>query len=103
MLQREAKIGKLNAVSLQVIHSNGVVTEEKAIENIKRVIDNSRRELLRLVLQEKGSIVPKACKELIWKMSKVLQLFYMNAEGFTSNVEMLMSISEVIFDPIVDK
>lgn len=90
-------------MSLHIIHSNGSITEEEACKKIKCVIDDNRKELLRLVLQEEGSIVPKACKDLIWTMSKVLHLFYMNTDGFTSNVEMIKAVSNVIFDPIADK
>lgn len=81
-------------------YSDGNMTEVEAIEKIKVVIKSTRRELLRLVLKEEGSIVPRACKDLIWKMSKVLHLFYMNTDGFTSNVEMVKAVSEVVCEPI---
>lgn len=90
----------MNAVSLQMIDSNGIITEEEAIEKINNVIKSTRRELLRLVLREEGSIVPRACKDLIWKMSKVLHLFYMNTDGFTSNLEMIKAVSEVVYEPV---
>ncbi|KAI4333267.1 hypothetical protein L6164_018099 [Bauhinia variegata] len=53
----ESEQGKVNAIPLRVVRGNGAVTEE---------------ELLRRVLQEKGSIVPRACKDLFWTMTKVL-------------------------------
>ncbi|KAH9646272.1 Ent-kaur-16-ene synthase [Citrus sinensis] len=98
--KRESKEGKLNSVSLQMTYSDGNMTEVEAIEKIKVVIKSTRRELLRLVLKEEGSIVPRACKDLIWKMSKVLHLFYMNTDGFSSNVEMVKAVSEVVYEPI---
>ena len=60
MLQRESEQGKLNAVTLRVIHS-GLITEEEAMKELKSIIGSKRRELLKLVLQEKSSVVPRAC------------------------------------------
>jgi ent-kaurene synthase len=100
MLQRESEEGKLNAVSLCMIHGGGVFTEEEAIKELKSIIGSKRRELLKLVLQEKGSVVPRACKDFFWKMIKVLHLFYMKDDGFTSN-EMINAVNAVIEEPIV--
>ncbi|GMH02876.1 hypothetical protein Nepgr_004715 [Nepenthes gracilis] len=82
--EREAKEGKLNALSLHLHHSNGALSEEEAIRHIERVVVGKRRELLRLVLQDEESVVPRACKDLFWKMSKVLHLLYKEDDGFTS-------------------
>ncbi|MCH94549.1 ent-kaur-16-ene synthase chloroplastic-like, partial [Trifolium medium] len=65
--KRESEQGKLNAVVLHMIHGNGVVTVEDAVDKIKGVIEENRRELLRLVLKEKGSLVPRDCKDMYWK------------------------------------
>ncbi|KAL5746640.1 hypothetical protein ACOSP7_027786 [Xanthoceras sorbifolium] len=95
--KRESEEGKLNAVSLHMIHSN--ITEEEAAGKMKAHMDSKRRELLRAVLQENGSIVPRTCKDLFWKMSKVLNLFYVKDDGFTSH-EMINVVKEVIHQPI---
>lgn len=60
MLQGESEQGKLNAVTLRVIHS-GVITEAEVMKELKSIIGGKRRELLKLVLQEKSSVVPRAC------------------------------------------
>jgi len=83
-----------------MIHGNGVVTYEDAIDKMKGVIENNRRELLRLVLQEKGSLVPRECKDLFWKMMRVLSLFYIKDDGFTST-ELHSAVNAVIKDPII--
>ncbi|GAU35841.1 hypothetical protein TSUD_56500 [Trifolium subterraneum] len=98
---RESEEGKLNAVSLHMVHGNGVVTYEDTVDKIKGVIEDKRRELLRLVLKEKGSLVPRDCKDLFWKMMKVLNLFYMKDDGFTSNEMMYSTVNAVIKDPII--
>ncbi|GAU35833.1 hypothetical protein TSUD_56390, partial [Trifolium subterraneum] len=99
--KRESEEGKLNAVSLHMVHGNGVVTYEGTIDKIKGVIEDKRRELLRLVLKEKGSLVPRDCKDLFWKMMKVLNLFYMKDDGFTSNEMMYSTVNAVLKDPII--
>lgn len=100
LLQRESEEGKLNAVSLHIIHGNGVITAEDAIEEMKVIIGDKRRELLRLILQEKSSVVPRDVKDLFWKMMKVLHLFYIKDDGFTSH-EMHSTVNAVIKDPII--
>ncbi|PQQ05117.1 ent-kaur-16-ene synthase chloroplastic-like [Prunus yedoensis var. nudiflora] len=62
--KRDSAEGKLNALSLTMIHGNGVVTEEEAINEINSIIKSKRGEQLRLVLQETGSIVPRVAR--IW-------------------------------------
>lgn len=83
-----------------MIHSDGVVTYEDAVDKMKGVIEDKRRELLRLVLKEKGSLVPRDCKDLFWKMMKVLNLFYIKDDGFTSN-EMHSTVNAVLKEPII--
>lgn len=100
MLQRESKEGKVNALSLHMWHSDGAITEEHAIKEMKDLAKRHRRELQRLVLQEKGSRVPRICKDLFWKMSKVLHTFYEKDDGFTSN-DMLHVVKSIIYEPIV--
>lgn len=82
-----------------MIHGNGV-TEEEAINEMKNVIVSKRRELLRLVLLEKGSVVPRACKDLFWNMSKVLHLFYAKHDGFTAH-DMMKTVNAVMEEPIL--
>ncbi|XP_057546587.1 terpene synthase 6, chloroplastic isoform X2 [Amaranthus tricolor] len=98
--QREAEHGKLNAVSLLMLQGNGNVSKEDAILEIKRTVDSKRRELLRLVLQPgNGGVVPKECREVFWKMSKVLHLFYLKEDGFTSE-EMAGDVKAILHDPL---
>ncbi|KVH97311.1 Terpene synthase, metal-binding domain-containing protein [Cynara cardunculus var. scolymus] len=97
--KREMKAGKLNALSLHMIHGKNGVPEEGVVEEMKMVISNQRRELMRLVLQTKGSIVPKACKDAFWNMSNVLNLFYATDDGFTGNA-ILDTVKQTIYEPV---
>lgn len=98
--ERERKEGKLNSLSLQILHSRGSISEDDAKRHTQSLISSKRRELLKLVLRREGSIVPGACKELFWKMSKALHLFYLKTDGFTSPKAMLGAVNAVIHDPL---
>ncbi|XP_047308342.1 terpene synthase 6, chloroplastic isoform X2 [Impatiens glandulifera] len=98
--ERESKEGKLNAVSLYMIERNGEVTEEEAIENLMGIVSQQRRELLGLVLKvEEDGAVPRAIKEVFWKMVQVLHIFYAKDDGFTSNA-MVNAVKSIIYQPI---
>jgi len=98
-LQREGNQGKLNSVSLLVLHSGGSMSIEAAKKAMQKSIDVSRRELLRLVLR-KESPVPRPCKELFWKMCKIVHLFYSQTDGFSSPKEMVSAVNAVINEPL---
>ncbi|KAJ9169194.1 hypothetical protein P3X46_020654 [Hevea brasiliensis] len=100
-VKRESEQGKLNSLALRVIHGDGSVSEEEAISETKRLIESHRRELLRMVVQTEGSVVPKVCKDLFWKTSKIVHLFYMGKDGFSSPHEMIGAINTVINKPIL--
>lgn len=97
--EREGSEGKLNSVSLIVLHSGGSMSIEAAKKAIQKSIDTSRRDLLRLVLREE-SAVPRPCKELFWKMCKIVHLFYFQTDGFSSPKEMVSAVNAVIQEPL---
>uniref|UniRef100_A0ACD5Z095 Uncharacterized protein n=1 Tax=Avena sativa TaxID=4498 RepID=A0ACD5Z095_AVESA len=97
--EREGSEGKLNSVSLLVLHSGGSMSVEEAKEVIQQTIVTCRRDLLRLVLK-KDTVVPRACKELFWKMCKILHLFYFQTDGFSSPKEMASAVNAVINEPL---
>ncbi|EEF36535.1 Ent-kaurene synthase B, chloroplast precursor, putative [Ricinus communis] len=99
--QSDGAQGKLNIVTLEVINGKGAITEEEVQEKVARTIDSNRRELLRMVSQTEGSIVPKACKDFFWTMSNVLHLFYMGDDGYSSPTKMMSAVNAVINEPIV--
>nr|QIA61389.1 terpene synthase 4 [Chiococca alba] len=97
--ERESKAGQLNALSLRLIHGGVGITEAAAVAEMKSSIEKQRRELLRLVLRKEGSVVPRACKDLFWNMSRVLHQFYVKDDGFTSE-EMIELVKSIIYEPI---
>lgn len=98
-LQRELKDGKLNAIPLYVHNCCGKVTNEAAIVEMKSLIDNTRKELLRLILEGENSTIPKPCKDLFWHMCTVVHFFYRKDDGFTSQ-DMFRVVNTIIHEPI---
>ncbi|XP_057985895.1 ent-kaurene synthase TSP4, chloroplastic-like isoform X2 [Hevea brasiliensis] len=99
-IKREGAQGKLNSVSLTIEHDRGAITEKEAQEEVARLVESHRRELLRMVQQTKRSVVPKACKDMFWKTSKTLHLFYLDDDGYSSPHKMVSAVNAVINEPI---
>lgn len=78
-------------------NEEGTDREKIILDDMRREIDRSRRELLRMVVKT-GGLVPRACKDLFWNMNKVLHLFYMQTDGFSSPKEMLAAVNAVIHE-----
>ncbi|XP_018455705.2 ent-kaur-16-ene synthase, chloroplastic isoform X3 [Raphanus sativus] len=98
--KRESAQGKLNGVSLHMIHDqDNRSKEEEVIECVKGMAERKRVELQKLVLEEKGSVVPRECKEAFLKMSKVLNLFYRKDDGFTSQ-DLMSVVKSVMYEPV---
>ncbi|CAI0548956.1 unnamed protein product, partial [Linum tenue] len=101
---REIAQGKENSLALGMMQGSGKVTEEEARREIQRMIEKHRKELLRMVVLkegDEGSVVPRAVKEVFWQTSKIVHMFYMSKDGFSSPHEMVAAIDSVIYKPIV--
>ncbi|MFS7943536.1 putative ent-kaurene synthase [Helianthus anomalus] len=68
LMQREFKEGKLNAVALHLSNGDNEKVEEEDLKQMMTMIKNKRREMMKFVTKEKGSIVPRACKYAFWNM-----------------------------------
>ncbi|KAF9612185.1 hypothetical protein IFM89_038443 [Coptis chinensis] len=95
--KRENSAGKPNGVSLLMIHDPTVSTEEEAIQKLMDTIDGSRRELMKALLETDGSILPRACKDLFRMMCRVVHLFYMSNDGFSSIEQMVSDVKAVMY------
>ncbi|XP_065867881.1 terpene synthase 6, chloroplastic-like [Euphorbia lathyris] len=101
-VKRESAEGKLNGVSLLMEHGRGDVDEKTSMKEVERLIESHKRELLRLVVKRKeGSVVPKSCKDLAWRVSKVLHLLYMDDDGFTCPVKMVNATNAIVNQPLL--
>uniref|UniRef100_A0ACD5UVH6 Uncharacterized protein n=1 Tax=Avena sativa TaxID=4498 RepID=A0ACD5UVH6_AVESA len=97
--EREYTEGKLNSVSLLVLHSGGSLTIPEARRELQKPIDTCKRDLLRLVLPE-DSVVPRPCKELFWNMGKTCYFFYSQGDAFSSPEEKVGAVNAVIYEPL---
>lgn len=82
-----------------MIHNGGGMTEAAAIVHMKSLIENQKRELLRLVLRSDHGLVPRVCRDLFWNMARVLNQFYKKDDGFTSH-EIMGLIKSIMYEPL---
>uniref|UniRef100_A0A0D3F6M6 Uncharacterized protein n=1 Tax=Oryza barthii TaxID=65489 RepID=A0A0D3F6M6_9ORYZ len=100
-IEREESDGKMtNGVSLLVHASGGSMSVDEAKTEVMKRIDASRRKLLSLVVSEQEGPIPRPCKQLFWKMCKILHLFYYQTDGFSSPKEMVSAVDAVIKEPL---
>ena len=97
--ERESSDGKLNIISLRVIHSEGSMSIEAAQEVIQESIASCRRDLLRMVVREER-VVPRPCKDVFWRFCKTAHLFYCHTDGFSSPKEMLCTMNAIFREPL---
>lgn len=97
--KRELEAGKLNAVALYMSDENSGNVKEEVVEEMKTLTESQRKEMMKLVLETKGSVVPRACKDVFWNMCNVLNLFYATDDGFTGNA-ILDVVKEIIYEPV---
>ncbi|KAI3498201.1 hypothetical protein L1887_33970 [Cichorium endivia] len=97
--KREMKAGQLNIVPLYMIHGKNGVVEDEVVEEIKMLTQDQTRELMKLVMQTKGSVVPRVCKDAFLNMCNILNLFYATDDGYTGNTNLDL-IKKIIYEPV---
>ncbi|KAK3024982.1 hypothetical protein RJ639_043246 [Escallonia herrerae] len=98
--ERESVERKLNLCSLLVNQSNGSLAEEDARDEVRNIIESNRREVLRMMLQTHGSLVPKAVKESVWKLSKLCHYYYRRGDEFRTPESGKDDIKKIFYEPI---
>ncbi|TVU15795.1 hypothetical protein EJB05_39333, partial [Eragrostis curvula] len=95
---KESGQGKPNAVAL-LLQQHGVEYVAAAEAEVRKAIEAERRELLRLVVAERGA-VPRPCRQVFWNMCKVMSLFYLETDGYLSPDEMMGAADAVLHQPL---
>jgi hypothetical protein len=95
---KESGEGGVNGVLL-LAGGSSASSVEAAERELRRTVEASRRELLRLVVRD-GGAVPRPCRQLFWNMCKVLHLFYMEEDGYASPKEMMRAANAVLLQPL---
>lgn len=93
------KEGGLNVVALYMHHGKSEIMEEEAVKEMIILGENQRKEMMKLILETKGSIIPRVCKDVFWNVGNVVNLFYATDDGFTGN-SILDIVKEVIYKPV---
>ncbi|MFS7970776.1 putative ent-kaurene synthase [Helianthus anomalus] len=99
LMQREFKEGKLIVVELHLSNIETGNVEEEVVKERMTMIKNNRTKMMRFVTEEKGNIVPRACKDAFWNMCNVLNLFYATNDWFTRDT-ILGIVKDVIYEPL---
>ncbi|KAK4285637.1 hypothetical protein QN277_002308 [Acacia crassicarpa] len=103
--QREKDQGKLiNLISLRLKHCCGEKSEQEIIKEMESKIDETRKEVLRLVVQKEGSIIPYEVKDVYWKMCRALYLVYKKDDVIHAKKmpDEMLNIKDVLLsDPII--
>lgn len=100
-LQKEKEERSSNIVNILVTQSEGTVSEEEAVEEVKEMLEKNRRKLLRMVLHKKeSSQLPQVCKDLFWNTSKVAHILYSNGNEFRSPEGLKSNINTLFYKPV---
>ncbi|XP_057850325.2 copalyl diphosphate synthase 1 [Cryptomeria japonica] len=96
--EREIKQGKLNSLSL-FMKEYPTTSIKDATKWIRLSVSESTQQLLKNLLQP--SVLPRDCKQLYWNLVRIIQMFCLNTDEFTSPIVMLEHIKAVLFDPVI--
>lgn len=101
--KKEMSEGYINSILLHAFGDDGAAMSPASMEAAKREIEglmvHSRRELLRLVLSEGGTI-PRPCKDIFWNQYKIAQRFYSEGDGFSMPQKLVTAINAVVHEPL---
>ena len=73
---------------------------EEAIACTREILDKKKKDLLKHVLIDGFSDLPKPSKHLHLSCMKVFQMFFNSSNGYDSNTEMLEDIKKAIYIPL---
>ncbi|KAI7981277.1 (E,E)-geranyllinalool synthase [Camellia lanceoleosa] len=96
--EKEKLDGKTNLVLLHLNRSRqGEIEDSIAYAN--EILDEKKRELLKLALIDDLNDLPKPCKLLHLSCLKVFQMFFYSTNLFDSNTDLLHDIKKAIYIP----
>ncbi|XP_075086674.1 cis-abienol synthase, chloroplastic-like isoform X4 [Nicotiana tabacum] len=98
--KREQAESSTNMVSILITQSQGTISEEEAIRQIKEMMESKRRELLGMVLQNKESQLPQVCKDLFWTTINAAYSIHTHGDGYRFPEEFKNHINDVIYKPL---
>nr|UVC58054.1 KSL6 protein [Isodon rubescens] len=97
--ERERKERTTNSVTL--LMDADQISEEEAVSRIQKLIEHHTKELLKLVVQKEGSVLPRKCKDIFWNTNKVGYCLYRFSDEFTSPQQMKEDMKLLFHDPVL--
>ncbi|KAM7497482.1 hypothetical protein LguiA_021896 [Lonicera macranthoides] len=93
---------KINGCWLLMEDKNGAIREEEAVKQVRRMVENSRREVLRMSLvQIDKSVIPWAIRDAFFKMIQIGQYLYGNStDEYRSPIKNFDDIKAILYEPI---
>lgn len=76
------------------------MTYEEARKKVWGIVQRSKRDALRMNIQEKGSIVPKEIKDAIWKLIKAVHYLYSEGDEYRRPGSTKDDIKALLYEPI---
>nr|UVC58053.1 KSL7 protein [Isodon rubescens] len=95
--KKERDERKINSV-ITLMNSGGL-SEEEAVSNILKMIDDQRKELLKLVVQREGSVFPKIVRDAFWRSCNISFYLYTFTDEFTLPLQMKEDMKLLLHDP----
>ncbi|KAK6158723.1 hypothetical protein DH2020_006037 [Rehmannia glutinosa] len=97
--KREEEEMTLNSVIVQTFRG---ISEEEAILKVQQLVEYHRSKMVKMVYESKGSIIPRECKQLFWKICKIAHCFYPYEGGdeFSSPRDIVKDLNAVIYEPL---
>ncbi|CAL5066375.1 unnamed protein product [Urochloa decumbens] len=99
--KKEMREGCTNSVRMLALRDDPSMSPasiEAAEIEIRRIIANSRMELLRLLVTE--GVVPRPCREIFWNTYKIAHCFYAERDGFSKPQDLVAAVNAVVHEPL---
>ncbi|TKW32141.1 hypothetical protein SEVIR_2G150200v4 [Setaria viridis] len=100
--KKEMSEGCINSIRMCALRDGPEVSPasiEAAEREIRGVIADSRRELLRLVVSEAG-VLPRPCRDIFWNSHKIAHHFYAERDGFSRPKNLIAAVNAVVHEPL---
>ncbi|KAM7465966.1 hypothetical protein LguiB_013528 [Lonicera macranthoides] len=98
--RRDTDERKLNGCSLMVSQSEGAITIEYARTEMLRMIENSRRELMRMMLT-KPSVLPKTLIESFFYLHQISYYFYIKNDEYRIPTKRIVDdMNGLLYEPL---
>ncbi|KAM7466317.1 hypothetical protein LguiB_013879 [Lonicera macranthoides] len=92
---------KVSGCLLMVRHGNGAITEEMARTEVRRMVERSKREVLRLLVQKKSTSIPKGFIESFFKMYTMCYYLYNNSDEYRNPGRTFEEINALLYEPLI--